>query len=113
MFEDDPGAVEDPLFLSRILAAAGIDLASDAYCFLTKKSTGVQIFPTKNGIKPEKVLVFGPDPTHLGLSIRAPLYQPTAFYGCTWLFSESLHTLQPDKNRKTLLWQALKRMFAA
>ncbi len=111
LFEDDPGAVADPLFLSRIMAAVGIDL--DAHCFLTKKGKGVRIFPTRNDMKPEKVLVFGPDPADLGLSIRIPLYQPAAFYGCTWLFSESLHTLQPDKNRKTLLWQALKGVFVA
>jgi hypothetical protein len=71
----------------------------------------VRLFPFSRDKHPEKILVFGITPALLGLSVKDNLYQPFYFYQSTWLFSESLSILQPDKDRKTKLWKALQGLF--
>ena len=55
--------------------------------------------------------IFRLPPAQLGLRIDAPLYKPVAFYGVTWLFADAVSVLEPDKNKKGLLWAALKQIF--
>ena len=108
--DDDSAAVNDD-FLHKIMDAVRISLASDALCCSIKPRTSVRRFPIPKAKQPEKILVFGITPVLLGLSVKDILYQPLYFYQSTWLFSESLSTLQPDKDRKTKLWKALQELF--
>ncbi len=98
-------------FLKKILAALKLELDRDtiyttlemgepaSFCQLLKKK----------GI--EKMVVFGLSPRQFGLAFEAKLYEPIAFYGCKFLFSEKLSLIETDQERKAKLWAALKSMF--
>ncbi|MBK9335467.1 MAG: hypothetical protein IPM98_02295 [Lewinellaceae bacterium] len=98
-------------FLKKILFAAGLDLSKDALFVELQEADQVALFPVEQTKQPESVLVFGVSPAQLGLNIQIPLYQPTPFYGMTFLFSDKLSELEPDKIRKANLWQALRQMY--
>lgn len=108
---DGQMAAEDAELLTKILSAVNIDLTRDALVCTLPLESGLKIFPVNNDQFPEKVLIFGPTPAQLGLKISIRLYEPFTFYRAAWLFSETLHTLQPDKDRKARLWKALKQVF--
>ena len=98
-------------FLVKILAAAHINLEKDTLFAEIPGQEAVSFLPVRVRKHPEFALVFGLSPAQIGLSVDAPLYQPFAFYGVSWLFAEALSILEPDKNRKAKLWLALQQMF--
>jgi hypothetical protein len=108
---DDDLPAENHEFLHKIMDAVHISLSSDAFCCKVEPMASVRLFPFSRDKHPEKILVFGITPALLGLSVKDNLYQPFYFYQSTWLFSESLSILQPDKDRKTKLWKALQGLF--
>jgi hypothetical protein len=108
---DDNAAAGNHEFLQKIMDAVHISLASDAFCCKLEPMAPVRLFPFSRDKHPEKILVFGITPALLGLSVKDNLYKPFYFYQSTWLFSESLSILQPDKDRKTKLWKALQGLF--
>jgi hypothetical protein len=103
-----PGALD---FLQRILTAAGINLEKDTLLAVTSGKDPVSFLSVMRQKQPEQILVFGPTPAQAGIFIEVALYQPVVFYQSTWLFADSLPALEPDKNRKGLLWRALQQMF--
>ena len=98
-------------FLSKVLSAAQLNLEKDTLFAEIPASLPVHFSTDLKNKTPEQVLVFGLAPAQLGLNIAAPLYSPVSFYGVTWLFADAPGVLEPDKNRKGLLWAALKQMF--
>ncbi len=100
-------------FLKKVLAAIQLDLDKDA-CLITVAAGDVlSISSLYEGAKPEKTLVFGLKPTDIGINIQLKTYIPTTYYGSSWLFSDDLSALESDKQKKGLLWAALKAMFGA
>ncbi|HPI05231.1 MAG TPA: hypothetical protein PLM41_02550 [Saprospiraceae bacterium] len=98
-------------FLKKVLSAAQLDLERDTLFAEIPESEPVDMAASLR-IKPAaQVLVFGIPPKQLGLHLNAPVFQPFAFYGTTWLFADALSVLEPDKTKKGLLWTALKTMF--
>jgi len=109
--QDEPAYPGNMEFLKKILGAAGLDLEKDALFAAVQVSEPAQILPVLKTKHPEHVLVFGTPPGQLGLHIQAPLYKPLIFMEATFLFAEKLSVIEPDKMRKTNLWQALRQMF--
>lgn len=103
-----PGNLE---FVIKILTAAGLDLEKDTLFAPVAMAESALVLPALKTKHPDQVLVFGLAPGQLGLNIQASFYKPVSFLGATFLFSEKLSVIEPDKSRKTNLWQALRQMF--
>ncbi len=105
---EHPGNLE---FLKKILLAAGLDFEQDTLYAEVQDAEPRAILPVLKINHPDSVLVFGLSPSQIGLNIQVPLYKPLVFCDTTFLFSEKLSAIEPDKTRKTNLWQALRQMF--
>ena len=108
---EEPNAAANRDFLTKVLAAANLSLAQDARFAEIPANESRALAPDLNEFKPKHVLIFGLSPAQLGLSFVVQAYQPCSFYGYTWLFADQLSALEPDKNKKTQLWSALKQIF--
>ena len=97
--------------LSKILKAVHYDLEKDALLIeLTEKDAFSFVrFQTKTMI--EKMIVFGIEPKNCGLNLSIKLYQEKHFQNWSFLFANDLQEIALDKNKKALLWNALKIMF--
>lgn len=97
-------------FLGKVIAAAGLDLMRDTFYAEVPDS---EPFSCIAGFsqKPRFVLIFGLPAAQAGLQFQPPLYQPLDFHGSTWLFADSLAALEPDRIKKSNLWNALKSLF--
>ncbi len=97
-------------FVTKVLSAAKLDLAKDTLFAQVPGDTPVNCF---GGLpeRPEFILVFGLQPAQVGLKALAQPYQPFTLNGCTWLFSDALSVLEPDRAKKGKLWEALKGLF--
>jgi hypothetical protein len=107
----EPNSAANRDFLAKVLSAAGLNLQNDTLFAEIPAQEPVSIAPDLQERKPGFVLVFGIPPAQLGLSVQAAYYQPVSFYGATWLFSDALSSLEPDKQKKSMLWNALKQLF--
>jgi len=108
---EEPNASSNRDFLSKVLAAANLNLPQDALLAEIPAQESRALATDLKALGPKQVLVFGLTPAQLGLSFEIQAYQPLNFYGHTWLFAEKLSTLEPDKTKKTQLWTALKQIF--
>lgn len=111
LVQEEPNASANRDFLTKILAAANLNLAQDALLAEIPAHESRSLATDLKALAPKQILVFGLTPAQLGLSFELQAYQPLNFYGYTWLFAEKLSTLEPDKTKKTLLWTALKQIF--
>lgn len=111
LFLQEPDFPGNRDFLIKILAAAQVNLEKDTFWVETVASSAPAPAGAFAQKKPDHVLVFGLTPAQVGLKIEAPLYQPMLFYGVNWLFADPLSVLEPDKQRKGLLWKALQQIF--
>jgi hypothetical protein len=107
----EPGSAANRDFLTKVLSAAGLDLQQDTLLAEIPAHEPVSIAPDLQERKPLHLLVFGISPAQLGLSVQVVPYQPLSFYNATWLFSDALSILEPDKQKKSMLWNALKQLF--
>ncbi len=98
-------------FLSKVLAAAQLDMSRDTLRFALPPGQIFDLRGIANAKSPTHVLVFGVSPDQLGLTLNAPLYEPFEFYGAAYLFAEDLAILEPDRAKKGSLWQALRQLF--
>jgi hypothetical protein len=108
---EEPNAAANRDFLTKVLAAANLNLTQDTLFAEIPYGEPRALAPDLKERQPKHVLIFGLSPAQLGLSFEIPAYQPFEFYGHTWLFADQLSSLEPDKNKKTQLWTALKQMF--
>lgn len=108
---EEPQATGNRAFLSKVLSAVQLDLDKDTLFAEIQDSEAFSFVDALKNKQPACVLVFGLPPSRLGLAIEATLYQPFMFYNINWLFADALSILEPDKNKKSQLWQALKQMF--
>ena len=105
------GQAEALDFLTKILAAARLNLEKDTLFVRLPAKTQVSILPALKVKHGEYILVFGLSPSDIGLTVDIPMYHPLPFYGTTFLFADALSSLEPDKALKSKLWQALQQMF--
>lgn len=108
---EEPQAAANREFLTKVLAAANLNLSQDALLAEIPTHEPRNLAPVLQSHQPKQVLIFGLSAAQLGLSFEVQAYQPVQFYGCTWLFADKLSTLEPDKTKKSQLWTALKQIF--
>lgn len=98
-------------FLSKILQAVSLHLENDTlYGEINREELwAISTFARDKGVA--TALIFGLGKQNLGINAAILPYQPTIFYGVNWLFADSLSEIEADKNKKALLWQALKSIF--
>ena len=111
MVLEEPAFPGNREFLSKVLSAVQLDLAKDTLFAEIPVNVSASFVTELKSKQPEQVLVFGLLPADLGLAIEASVYQPVVFYGVQWLFADPLSALEYDKQKKSLLWSALKQMF--
>lgn len=98
-------------FLEKVLGAVQLNLAQDTLFVALQSGGQVALTPLLREKQPTQVLVFGLKPDDLGLHVQPVLYQPVNFLQTNLLFADDLATLEPDRDRKTRLWAALKTLF--
>ena len=108
---ESAGQAEALDFLTKILAAARLNLEKDTLFVRVPGNTQVSILPAIKEKHGEFILVFGLSPSDIGLKADIPMYYPLHFYGSTFLFADALSSLEPDKTLKSKLWLALQQMF--
>lgn len=108
---DEPASPGNRDFLSKIFAAAQLDLARDSLFAQVPAREPLSMPPFVREKRPAHILIFGLPPAQLGLTLEMRQYQATEFYGTIWLFADALSVLEPDKAKKGLLWTALKALF--
>lgn len=104
------GSREDRVFVSRVLAAAGLDADSDTIYADVPENMPVNCF-LGLPFPPRHILLFGVTPAQAGCNARAALYVPVQFNRVTWLFSDAPSVLEPNRDKKSQLWNALKEIF--
>lgn len=109
--EEPDFSAANKAFLAKVLTAANLNLEKDTLFAEIPASERLRFSADLQKKQPERVLVFGLPPAQLGLTIESQFYKPVAFCGADWLFADALSKLEPDKNRKSQLWSALKQMF--
>ena len=97
-------------FLLGILTACKLSMA-DIALINVLKNTSLQYKDVTEQLNAEKILLFGIDPGELGLPLQFPLYQVQNYNNQVYLSSESLNSLQTDKEEKMKLWNCLKKVF--
>ncbi|MBI3138487.1 MAG: hypothetical protein HYZ15_07885 [Sphingobacteriales bacterium] len=97
-------------FLTGILTACKMTLADVAILNLQHyPGTGYkELVPFFNS---KHVLLFGVEPSGIGLPLNFPSFQAQAFNGTTYLWSPDLETMETDKLLKSKLWVSLKQLF--
>ncbi len=98
-------------FLTKVLAAAQLDLAQDALFVELPLDQPIGLLADVRQKKPDQVLVFGLPAVQLGLNMDIVPYQPFVFQQITFLFADALSVLEGSKEKKTALWTALKSIF--
>ena len=97
-------------FINKVLAAVKLDLEVDALYAEVAPGQAINCF---SGLKspPKFVLVFGLSPKHVRCFANVRAYEPLSINRCTWLFADALSILEPNRDKKTQLWNALKSVF--
>jgi hypothetical protein len=99
-------------FLSKIIAAAKLNIETDCLKLVVKKEEPVPAFsPIKNKYGIKTALFFGITPPQLGFKITAPLYMTFDFNDTTFLFVDKLSVINASDDKKRGLWNCLKMMF--
>jgi len=97
-------------FLTGILGACKLSLADVSIINLNNHS-GLLYKGLLTQLKSKTIILFGVEPTELGLPINFPHFQVQTFDNCTFLFSPMLKDLENDKMLKSKLWFCLKKIF--
>jgi hypothetical protein len=96
-------------FLEKVLGAVGVDLQKDAlWVAIDPEQAPVSAIGLFKAKQPAHAIVFGLTPEQLGFNIQVPFYQPFEWQQAVFLWAETLQVLEPDRTKKTQLWQALK-----
>lgn len=97
-------------FLTGILAACKLSLADVAIVNLYHHpATGYKELLSFFNAK--QTLLFGLEPSAIGLPLSFPAFQLQAFNGTTYHWSPELSKMEDDRTLKTRLWNNLKIIF--
>lgn len=98
-------------FLHKILLAIQLDPANDTGLFSLEQNKDISLVKLlENHTGGKTILSFGPKPLNFGMSIAYRPYHLFNLHGNTFLFSDSLKTIQSDSNRKRELWDSLQQI---
>lgn len=98
-------------FLSKIMKAVNIELSDDTALWDCKKSGIPHWAELSKMVNPKKIILFGLQPSELGLHLLIPVYQKMMWNNYEFLLADNLQAISEDKNKKQLLWNALKEIF--
>jgi hypothetical protein len=96
-------------FLTNILAACKLSMADIAIANTCKK-TQPQV-ETLIEAEGRTVLLFGIEPSDIGLPINFPQFQLQQFNKRTYLHAPGLYELEKNIDLKKQLWNSLKKLF--
>lgn len=97
-------------FLTGILGACKLDLGDVAILNLSNHPS-ISYKEIADEFKSKIVLLFGMEPTALGLPLNFPHFQVQHFTSSSFLYSPGLNELENDKILKSKLWVCLRRLF--
>jgi hypothetical protein len=114
---DSPGAafLPDPQldFLTKILEACRMNIGDVA--IINHHATPVVINALRQQLQPQRILLFGVEPTAIRLPINFPEFKLQPYDQCTYLSAPPLHQLVSNtadaKLLKSKLWVSLKTLF--
>lgn len=103
-------------YLKKILAAAKIDMEQDVTTLSIQSGESIFLNAGAFSTAPRYTILFGVHPRQLSLNFQLPTYTPVTYQGMTYLWVDSLSTIQEErlagKNQKAgALWLALKQIF--
>jgi hypothetical protein len=108
----DEQSVEREDYLKKIMSAAKLNLLEDCLILRGSLETKFPSFTQLQNVQTlNKAVLFGINPTDLGLNLNFPLYQPVVFAHCTFLFLDKISVIEPSKERRAALWACLQKMF--
>lgn len=115
-YEVDSAERERLDYLKKILGAAKIEMEQDTKTLAVQPGESLQLDTTAFSAFPKYILLFGVKPKQLSLNFQIPAYQPVTYRETTFLWVDSLATIQEErqagKNQKAgALWLALKQIF--
>jgi hypothetical protein len=100
-------------FIIKMLEACKLNLADVA--ILNLASTDMQIELIKEQFKPEILILFGPEPSTIGLPFNTPFFQIQSHDSCRYVYAPALVQLSLDTEESKLLkgklWMCLKLLF--
>lgn len=100
---------EELSFLTNILAACRLSIADIG--IINQKNTEQADLQNLINLESKNVLLFGVEPSAIGLPINFPTFQLQSFNNRTYLYAPQLSQIENDKALKGKLWSALKIMF--
>ena len=100
-------------FLEKIMTSVKVDLHKDAFTIAVANKEQFRFSSLDQEMVFTKAIFFGLSPTPAGLNLNVQKYQPLTFAGKTFLFIDSLQTIQSQAQFKRPLWEALKKMFGS
>ncbi len=101
---------EELKFLTGILAACKLSMADVALVNLAG-TDGIGYNELLTQFSSNKVLLFGIEPSSIGLPMSFPAFQLQAFNGTTYHWSPDLSRMENDRTLKAQLWNNLKKLF--
>ena len=115
-YEADAAEKERLEYLKKILVAAKIDMEQDVTTLAIPSGESILLNTAPFTKAPTYILLFGVQPKQLSLNFQLPTYSPVIYQGTTYLWVDSLGTIQEErlagKNQKAgALWLALKQIF--
>lgn len=113
-YTHDPYIPEQDLeFLTKLLSACKLNLGDVA--IINDSVQAVKFQKLNEELAPKYVLMFGLEPSELGLPLSFPQLKPQSFSNCNFLFIPPIGELLPDnpevRETKKKLWESLKKMF--
>lgn len=101
---------EELKFLTGILAACKLSMADVALVNLAG-TDGIGYKELLSQFNSTKVLLFGMEPSTIGLPMAFPAFQLQAFNGTTYHWCPELSRMENDRTLKAQLWNNLKTLF--
>jgi hypothetical protein len=97
-------------FLNNIMKACKLEQAD--YAIITNHQNGMPDYKaTFSQFKQKQLILFGIDPSAIGLPINFPHFQVQSFQQVRYLAAPKLDVIEADKALKIQLWQCLKQLF--
>ncbi|MBK9017131.1 MAG: hypothetical protein IPM82_25450 [Saprospiraceae bacterium] len=104
----EPAVME---LLSKMLQAAGFDMAEDVLVFWLVSSQPFSFTALRHESGFSRALFFGIAPKQAGLMLNVKPNEPLTLGPVTYLFSASLADIQANPALKRPLWEGMKVMF--
>lgn len=97
-------------FLNNIMRACKLEQAD--YAIMANHHNGLPDYKAIfSHFKQKQLILFGIDPSAIGLPINFPHFQVQSFQQVRYLAAPKLDVIESDKALKLQLWQCLKQLF--